>query len=175
MSDVQKGRGEQIVYIDIALLSSMAVDNICSHQNELSNGITYNLSTFLKCEKLSNLSYDGIRTKWNGDFNLLQQITSEIFNIAGLWSLPGGKAKKFVCSNCDLAFTWYPGKQNSLCFQGTDGRKLRDFCIKYCELRQNKPKVERQFEIPRRERFSGADNNNISFASQNLIGSASSN
>ncbi len=121
----------------------MAVDNICSHQIELSNGITYTLLTFLKCEKLSDLSYDVIRTKWNGDFNLLQQITSEIFNITGLWSLPGGKAKKFVCSNCDLAFTWYPDKQNSLCFQGTDGRKLRDFCIKYCELRQNKPEVER--------------------------------
>ncbi len=118
ISDVLKGRGEQIVYVDISLLSSVAaVDNICSHQNELSNGITYNLSTFLKCEKLSNLSYDGIRTKWNGDFNLLQQTTSEIFNITGLWSLPGGKAKKFVCSNCDLAFTWYPDKQSSLCFK----------------------------------------------------------
>ncbi len=81
----------------------MAVDNICCHQIELSNGITYNLSTFLKCEKLSNLSYDGIRTKWKGDFNLLQQTTSEIFGITGLWSLPGGKVvsrqtKLFVLS-----------------------------------------------------------------------------
>ena len=54
---------------------------------------------------------------------------------------------------------------------------LHDFCINYCELRQNKPKVESHFEIPRRERLSGADNNNnnISFASQNLISDSSSN
>ena len=54
-------------------------------------------------------------------------------------------------------------------FQGTDGHILRDFLIKYCELWQNKPKNERHFEIPRRERLSEADNNNMSFASQNLI------
>jgi hypothetical protein len=60
-------------------------------------------------------------------------------------------------------------------FQGTDGHILRDFCIKYCELWQNKPKNERHFEIPRRERLSEADNNNMSFASQNLISNASSN
>ena len=54
-------------------------------------------------------------------------------------------------------------------FQGTDGHILRDLCIKYCELWQNKPKNERHFEIPRRERLSEADNNNMSFASQNLI------
>ncbi|XP_028405753.1 uncharacterized protein LOC114528323 [Dendronephthya gigantea] len=76
------------------------------------------LSTFLTNENLSNLYYDGKRVKWNGDLNLLKQITSETFRLDGKWSSPGGKRKKFVSSNTDLSFTWCPDKQNSLIFQG---------------------------------------------------------
>lgn len=131
----------------------MAVDHVYAHQCQLSNGVIYNFSTFLKCESLSNLSYDGNRIKWNGNSKLLKQVTAEILNLTGAWSSPGGKAKKFTCSNCDLAFTWYPGKQNSLCFQGSGGCLLRDFVANYCNLRQDKSKAESPLVFPRSERI----------------------
>ena len=77
--------------------------------------------------------YDGNRLKWVSDLGSLKQITLDVFGLEGKWTSPGSQSKRFTCSNADLILTWYPGKQNSLSFQGKDGYTLRDKCILYYE------------------------------------------
>ena len=84
-------------------------------------------------DSLSNLSLNGTRLIWSGDFATLRDITSNTFGLLGKWTSPGGYAKKFTGSNAEIKITWYPRKLNSLVFNGKDGLVLRDKCKYLCE------------------------------------------
>ena len=120
-----------------------------------------NFSTLLTNGDLSNLYYDGEIIKWNGDLTLLKRITSEAFRLEGKWSSPGGKRKKFVSSNTDLSFTWYPEKQNSLIFQGRGGDTLQNVCIRYCEVKQSRSGNKFSNEFCESDRLSADDNKSV--------------
>ena len=45
---------------------------------------------------LSNLSFDGTRLMWTGDFANLKKVTSETFGLLGNWSSPGAGFSKDV-------------------------------------------------------------------------------
>ena len=76
-----------------------------------------------------NLSYDGIRLKWNNTFKELQEFFQNTVGLNGKWISPGGSSKRYIDADFDLIANWYPGKQNSLLFQGKDGSLLREFLI----------------------------------------------
>ena len=74
-----------------------------------------------------NLSYDGTRLKWNNTFKELQEFFQNTVGLNGKWISPGGSSKRYIDADFDLIANWYPGKQNSLLFQGKDGSLLREF------------------------------------------------
>ena len=76
--------------------------------------------------------YDGCRLKCCEDLLKLKQIVSDIWNLEGKWSSPGGQSKRFCSSNADLVLTWHKGKQNTLILHGKDGDLVRDKCILLC-------------------------------------------
>ena len=76
-----------------------------------------------------NLSYDGIRLKWNNTFKELQEFFQNTVGLNGKWISPGGSSKRYIDADFDLIANWYPGKQNSLLFQGKDGSLLRESLI----------------------------------------------
>ena len=76
-----------------------------------------------------NLSYDGIRLKWNNTFKELQEFFQNTVGLNGKWISPGGSSKRYIDADFDLIANWYSGKQNSLLFQGKDGSLLREFLI----------------------------------------------
>ena len=59
------------------------------------------------CIYLSGMSYDGCCLKWCEDLLKLKQIVSDIWNLEGKWSLPGGQSKIFCSSNSDVVLEWY--------------------------------------------------------------------
>ena len=79
------------------------------------------------------LTYDGTRIKWSQDLQSLKKFVENIVGLRGIWSSPGGKAKRFTSVNFDLIATWYPGKQNSLLFQGKDGDLLKNYLVSALE------------------------------------------
>ena len=76
-----------------------------------------------------NLSYDGIRLKWNSTHKELLEFIQNTVGLNGKWISPGGSSKRNIDADFDLIANWYPGKQNSLLFQGKDGSLLREFLI----------------------------------------------
>ena len=76
-----------------------------------------------------NLSYDGIRLKWNNTLKELQEFFQNTVGLNGKWISPGGSSKSYIDADFDLIANWYPGKQNSLLFQGKDGSLLPEFLI----------------------------------------------
>jgi hypothetical protein len=89
-----------------------------------------NLNFLVKCvdtntikslKDKAHLIYEGNRIKWTQDLDSLKYFIENIVGLNGRWRSPGGKSKQFNSTNADLSITWYPGKQNSLSFQGKDG------------------------------------------------------
>ena len=101
-----------------------------------------NLNFLVKCvdtntikslKDKAHLIYEGNRIKWTQDLDSLKYFIENIVGLNGRWRSPGGKSKQFNSTNADLSITWYPGKQNSLSFQGKDGIVLKDFVVKMLE------------------------------------------
>ena len=67
--------------------------------------------------------------KWNNSFKELQEFFQNTVGLNGKWISPGGSSKRYIDADFDLIANWYPGKQNSLLFQGKDGSLLREFLI----------------------------------------------
>ena len=68
---------------------------------------------------------DGTRLKWNGDLGLLRNFVENIVGLVGAWKSTGGKSKQFTNLNSDIIVAWYPGKLNSLTFNGENGESLK--------------------------------------------------
>ena len=77
----------------------------------------------------NQLVLDGNKLKWANDFASLKNFFENIVGLSGKWRSPGGRARKFSCINADLVVTWYPGKLNSLLFNGKDGVLLKSRLI----------------------------------------------
>ena len=71
------------------------------------------------------LVYDGIRVKWTNDLCSLQNFIEIVVGLTGKWNSPGGTAKRFTDSNSKFIMTWYPGKQNTLTFNGKEGESFK--------------------------------------------------
>ena len=86
------------------------------------------------CEHIivSNIVYDRKRLSWRNSYELLKSAIENIFEQRGKWWSPGGGAKRFDSSVSDFTVTWYPGKLNSLTFNGKIGDQARDFLINLC-------------------------------------------
>ena len=91
----------------------------------------------LICEHIivGNLAYDRKRLSWWNSFELSRKAIETIFVQRGKWWWrgkwwsPGGSAKRFDSSVSDFTATWYPGKLNSLTFNGKIGEQAGDFLI----------------------------------------------
>jgi hypothetical protein len=81
---------------------------------------------------LGNIAYDKKRLSWHNSYTLLKEIIESTFKQRGKWWLPGGKARRFDSSTSDFIVTWYPGKLNSLTFNGKIGERARDFLSNLC-------------------------------------------
>ena len=83
----------------------------------------------MKAIKLLNdqdvLVYDRTRIKWNRDLGSLRNFVENILGFTGVWKSTGGKSKQFTNSNSDVIITWYPGKLNSLTFNGKNGEAVK--------------------------------------------------
>ena len=76
------------------------------------------------------LVYDGTRLKWNGDLGLLRNFVGNIVGLVGAWKSTGGKSKQFTNSNSDIIVAWYPGKLNSLTFNGENGEPFKKALVR---------------------------------------------
>ncbi len=84
---------------------------------------------------LSNLSFDGTRLMWSGDFANLKKIASETFGLLGNWSSPGGSAKKFIGSNAEISITWSPGNIARNCGHWNAGIRSRPSLQVHSDIR----------------------------------------
>ena len=76
------------------------------------------------------LVYDGTRLNWNGDLGLLRSFVENIVGLVGAWKSTGGKSKQFTNSNSDIIVAWYPGKLNSLTFNGENGESFKKALVR---------------------------------------------
>jgi hypothetical protein len=96
--------------------------------NKLSSeNIDINLIKLLNNQ--NHLVYDGIRLKWTNDLCSLKNFVKDVIAVTGRWTSPGGKAKQFINSNAKFIMTWYPGKQNTLTFNGKEGESFREILV----------------------------------------------
>jgi hypothetical protein len=114
----------------------MAVDHDFSSSTKIGNLTSLNLDLDIirSLKGCGHLTYDGTRIKWSQDLQLLKNFVENIVGLRGNWSSPGGKAKRFTSVNFDLIATWYPGKQNSLLFQGKDGDLLKNYLVSVLDI-----------------------------------------
>ena len=114
----------------------MAVGHDFSSSTKIGNLTSLNLDVDIirSLKGCGHLTYDGTRIKWSQDLQLLKNFVENIVGLRGNWSSPGGKAKRFTSVNSDLIATWYPGKQNSLLFQGKDGDLLKNYLVSVLDI-----------------------------------------
>ena len=77
----------------------------------------------------ADLVYDGKRVIWSRDFFSLQNFVKNVIGLSGTWRSSGGKSKQFTASNLSFIMTWYPGKLNSLTFNGRDGESFKSWLL----------------------------------------------
>ncbi len=82
---------------------------------------------------VGNIAFDKIRLSWSNNYELLKETIESTFEQRGKWCSPGGSAKRFDSDVSDFQVTWYPGKLNSLTFNGKLGEKARNFLVNLCE------------------------------------------
>ena len=71
------------------------------------------------------LVYGRTRIKWNRDLGSLRNLVENTLGFTGVWKSTEGKSKQFTNSNSDVIITWYPGKLNSLTFNGKKGEAVK--------------------------------------------------
>ena len=76
------------------------------------------------------LVYGGTRIKWNRDLGSLRNLVENTLGFTGVWKSTGGKSKQFTNSNSDVIITWYPGKLNSLTFNGKKGEAVKKALVR---------------------------------------------
>ena len=84
----------------------------------------------------ADLVYDGKRITWCRDFHSLQNFAENVIGMSGTWRSKG-KSKQFTNSNSNIIMIWYPGKLNSLTFNGKDGESLKTFLVSVLDKRSN--------------------------------------
>ena len=79
----------------------------------------------------ADLVYDGKRVTciWSRDFFSLQNFVKNVIGLSGTWRSSGGKSKQFTDSNSSFILAWYPGKLNSLTFNGRDGESFKTWLL----------------------------------------------
>ena len=86
-----------------------------------------------------NISYDGGKVKWTGNFESLKDFVERNLKQRGEWTLPE-EQYRFVSS--DLCITWYSGKQKTLLLQGKDGGRLKQTLIDICNQSVDRMRLE---------------------------------
>ena len=105
---------------------------ISSAQSDKDSAIDWDVDLFCEHIIFGNIAYDRKRLSWWNSFELLRKAIKTIFVQRGQWWSPGGSVRRFDSSVSDFTATWYPGKLNSLTFNGKIGEQARDFLINLC-------------------------------------------
>ncbi|CAB3988628.1 Hypothetical predicted protein [Paramuricea clavata] len=84
--------------------------------------------------KSESITYDGTRVKWCKDYESLKIFIEAAFGLDGKWRSFGESSKKFDAANADFSTIWYPGKLNTLTFNGKIGKQAKENLINRCEL-----------------------------------------
>ena len=88
-----------------------------------------NINSINLLKDQADLVYDGKRVIWSRDFFSLQNFVKNVIGLSGTWRSSGGKSKQFTASNLSFIMTWYPGKLNSLTFNGRDGESFKTWLL----------------------------------------------
>ena len=88
-----------------------------------------NINSINLLKDQADLAYDGKRVIWSRDFFSLQNFVKNVIGLSGTWRSSGGKSKQFTDSNLSFIMTWYPGKLNSLTFNGRDGESFKTWLL----------------------------------------------
>ena len=80
-----------------------------------------------------NIVYDKKRLSWQSGYEKLKEFIENTFKQVGKWRLPGGSARKFESEDFKFVVTWYPGKLNSLTFNGKIGEHAKVMLKNLCE------------------------------------------
>ena len=109
----------------------MAADGLILASTKLENFSpeTIDMNSIKLLNNQGHLVYDGIRLKWTNDLCSLRTFAENVVGLTGIRTSPGGKAKQFINLSSDFIMTWYPGKQNSLTFNGKKGKSFKEFLV----------------------------------------------
>ena len=69
--------------------------------------------------------FDGRKLKWGKNYDQLQKFIQDLLEIEGMWSCPGGRARRFESQNDELIIN-YPTKKQNILFQGTDRNDFKN-------------------------------------------------
>ena len=84
--------------------------------------------------KSKSIMYDGTRVKWCKDYESLKTFIEGAFGLDGKWRAFEGSSKKFDAANTDFSTIWYPGKLNTLTFNGKIGEQAKKNLINRCRV-----------------------------------------
>ena len=76
-----------------------------------------------------SVDYDGKRVKWCERYELLQDFVKIAFVQLGKWKSNEGNSKWFDAHSSDYTVMWYPGKLNTLTFNGHLGHLAKECLI----------------------------------------------
>lgn len=112
----------------------MAADgvNACSGLKLKNYVHSYNSDKINEFISSKSVNYDGKRIKWFGSYESLQVFVKTAFDQQGKWRAYGGNSKRFDASTSDFVVIWYPGKLNTLTFNGQCGDLAKEFLISLC-------------------------------------------
>lgn len=82
--------------------------------------------------KFAKIVYDGTRVKWNDNFESLKKFVESAFCQHGKWRASGGSSKSFDAFSGEFRVIWYPGKHNTLTFNGNAGELAKECLMKLC-------------------------------------------
>ena len=81
--------------------------------------------------KSKSITYDGIRVKWCDNYESLKVFIESAFRQQGKWWSSGGNSR-FDASTAEFGVIWYPGKHNTLTFNGNAGDLAKECLIELC-------------------------------------------
>ena len=131
----------------------------CGKTNDSSCSIDENSTNGWDSDKirdqitLGNICNDGKRITWNNSYELLKEFVKTAFTQHGKWCSPGGGSKRFDSSISDFKLAWYPGKLNTLSFNGKVGMEAKKYLINLCcSLTLKATDIHEQFDNGAEER-----------------------
>ena len=109
--------------------SAAVVSSVFKQNNPCDSFNSVKIKEFVSSK---SVDYDGKRVKWCDSYLLLQNFVKTAFVQQGKWKSNGGNSKRFDASTSDGIVIWYPGKLNTLTFNGQLGCLAKEYFISLC-------------------------------------------